>query len=57
MQFPSISYADLWILASYAAIESMGGARAICNHPSHPRHFAVFSRAILGAIRPFFRLS
>ena len=26
-QFPGLSYADLWILASYVAIEEMGGPK------------------------------
>ena len=26
-QFPGLSYADLWILASYVAIEDMGGPK------------------------------
>ena len=26
-QFPGLTYADLWILSSYVAIEAMGGPR------------------------------
>jgi len=35
-QFPWISYADLWTLASVVAIESMGGGQDNMHHLHKP---------------------